>query len=51
MVGLLEVAAAMEAGMKAAVVARPGNVPLTAEEEEEYTIIRDFGQVTELLGA
>ena len=49
MLGALEVAAAIDAGMKAAVVVRPGNAPLTKQEEEEYTIIRDFSQVTELL--
>ncbi|KAI9768474.1 MAG: enolase-phosphatase E1 [Geoglossum simile] len=41
-----EVAAATDAGMKAAIVVRPGNGPLTTEG---YTIIRDFSQVTKFL--
>ncbi|KAH0544418.1 hypothetical protein FGG08_001445 [Glutinoglossum americanum] len=40
-----EVAAAIEAGMKAMVVVRPGNAPLTAEEEEEYETIQSFEQI------
>jgi methionine salvage enolase-phosphatase E1 len=45
----LEVAAATEAGMKTAVVVRPGNAPLTAEEEGAYKTVQDFERVTRCL--
>jgi hypothetical protein len=45
----LEVAAAVDAGMEAAVVVRPGNAPLTKEEDNDYRVIRDFDLITELL--
>lgn len=44
---VLEVAAAVEAGMQSAVVKREGNAPLTAEDEARYTVVTSFEAVVE----
>ncbi|KAG8626066.1 hypothetical protein KVT40_006467 [Elsinoe batatas] len=40
-----EVAAALEAGMKAVVVDRPGNAPLTQEDQEKFEVITSLEEV------
>ncbi|KAI9784948.1 MAG: enolase-phosphatase E1 [Geoglossum umbratile] len=44
-----EVAAAMDAGMEAVVIVRPGNAPLTEDEDNDYRVIGDFDLITKLL--
>ncbi|OAP56012.1 2,3-diketo-5-methylthio-1-phosphopentane phosphatase [Fonsecaea erecta] len=40
-----EVRAAIKAGMKAAVVDRPGNAPLSDEEREEFDVVESFEEI------
>jgi enolase-phosphatase E1 len=40
-----EVHAAIEAGMHAVVVTRPGNAPLSEDEEKEFEIVESFEQL------
>jgi len=40
-----EVSAALEAGMKAIVVDRPGNAELAGREREEYEVVTSFDQI------
>lgn len=43
-----EVKAALEAGMKSKVVVRPGNAPLSSEDEEQYQCISTFEQESDV---
>ena len=40
-----EVRAAIEAGMQAVVVDRPGNAPLSEDDQEEFEIVESFEQL------
>lgn len=41
-----EVEAALEAGMQSYVVVRPGNAPLTPEEEARHRVVRSFEEIS-----
>ncbi|GAB7352971.1 hypothetical protein MBLNU459_g3540t2 [Dothideomycetes sp. NU459] len=41
-----EVKAALEAGMKSIVVDRPGNAPLTAEDQSAYQIVHSLNEIS-----
>lgn len=40
-----EVEAAIDAGMKALVVDRPGNAPLSAEDRQRFTVIETLDEL------